>query len=352
MIHDAVINVLAIDFPPISHLIEWPSGPLGINKVVVLMWLSVISVFGLMYAGSRKKALVPAGVQNLAESAVDFIHNGIILETIGPDGMGYAPLLFTMFTFIFALNIWEIVPFAQMPVNARIALPLLLASLVWFIYNIVGIAKQGFFGYFKNAMFPPGVPWPLYILVSPIELVADHHRAAAVPVRPTLRQHARGPLAADELRHHHGLVCGACRSSSSSGRPRSPCSSRSPPSRCSCRSCRRSSSRSSPPSTSAAPCIPTTDQQIEGDNPVLHVLAETDPGEVVSGLTAIGRGIVYGGAAIGPGIGIGLVVASAITAMARQPESAGMVRTTMFLGIAFTEALALFGFVLAFIISG
>jgi F-type H+-transporting ATPase subunit a len=171
VIPDALINVLAIDFPPISHLIEWPSGPLGINKVVVLMWLSVLLVFGLMYAGSRKRALVPAGVQNLAESAVDFIHNGIILETIGPDGMGYAPLLFTMFTFIFALNIWEIVPFAQMPVNARIALPLLLALLVWFIYNIVGIAKQGFFGYFKNAMFPPGVPWPLYILVSPIELV-------------------------------------------------------------------------------------------------------------------------------------------------------------------------------------
>ena len=70
------------------------------------------------------------------------------------------------------------------------------------------------------------------------------------------------------------------------------------------------------------------------------------------GLTGIGRGIVYGGAAIGPGIGIGLVVGNAITAMARQPESAGTVRTTMFLGIAFTEALALFGFVLAFIISG
>ena len=74
--------------------------------------------------------------------------------------------------------------------------------------------------------------------------------------------------------------------------------------------------------------------------------------DLSSGLTAIGRGIVYGGAAIGPGIGIGLVVGNAITAMARQPESAGTVRTTMFLGIAFTEALALFGFVLAFIISG
>jgi F-type H+-transporting ATPase subunit c len=85
---------------------------------------------------------------------------------------------------------------------------------------------------------------------------------------------------------------------------------------------------------------------------VLHVLAQQDPGELKSGLTAIGRGIVYGGAAIGPGIGIGLVVASAITAMARQPETSGQVRVTMFLGIAFTEALALFGFVLAFIISG
>ena len=79
---------------------------------------------------------------------------------------------------------------------------------------------------------------------------------------------------------------------------------------------------------------------------MLHVLAQQDPGELEAGLTAIGAGIVYGGAAIGPGIGIGLVVGNAITAMARQPEAAGMVRTTMFLGIAFTEALALIGFVL------
>jgi F-type H+-transporting ATPase subunit c len=87
---------------------------------------------------------------------------------------------------------------------------------------------------------------------------------------------------------------------------------------------------------------------------LLHhlVLAATDPGELQAGLTAIGRGIVYGGAAIGPGLGIGLIAGNAITAMSRQPESAGMVRTTMFLGIAFTEALALFGFVLAFILAG
>jgi F-type H+-transporting ATPase subunit c len=84
----------------------------------------------------------------------------------------------------------------------------------------------------------------------------------------------------------------------------------------------------------------------------LLLLAQQEAGELQAGLTAIGRGVVYGGAAIGPGIGIGLVVGNAITAMARQPEAAGTVRTTMFLGIAFTEALALFGFVLTFIVSG
>jgi F-type H+-transporting ATPase subunit c len=57
----------------------------------------------------------------------------------------------------------------------------------------------------------------------------------------------------------------------------------------------------------------------------------------------------YGIAAIGPGIGIGFLVGKAVESMARQPEAANIVRTTMFIGIAFVEALALFGFVLAFI---
>ena len=68
--------------------------------------------------------------------------------------------------------------------------------------------------------------------------------------------------------------------------------------------------------------------------------------EVLKGAIAL---VGYGLAAVGPGIGIGIVVGNAITAMARQPEMAGTIRTTMLLGIAFTEALALIGFVLFFI---
>ena len=68
-----------------------------------------------------------------------------------------------------------------------------------------------------------------------------------------------------------------------------------------------------------------------------------DDQKAISG--AAGAGMAYGLAAIGPGIGIGYLVGQAVQAMARQPEAAGVVRTNMFLGIAFTEALALIGFV-------
>jgi len=77
---------------------------------------------------------------------------------------------------------------------------------------------------------------------------------------------------------------------------------------------------------------------------VTLVLAQLT-GDITGSLALVG----YGLAAIGPGIGIGIVAGNAVQAMARQPEAAGMVRTTMFLGIAFTEALALIGFVLFFL---
>jgi len=80
----------------------------------------------------------------------------------------------------------------------------------------------------------------------------------------------------------------------------------------------------------------------------------TQAADAAAGLTgdigSIGAGLVFGLGAIGPGIGLGFLIGKAIESMARQPEAAGMVRTTMFLGIAFVEALALFGFVLSFIV--
>lgn len=67
-------------------------------------------------------------------------------------------------------------------------------------------------------------------------------------------------------------------------------------------------------------------------------------------LAWLGAGIAIGLGAIGPGIGVGMLVAKTVEAMARQPEAAGMVRTTMFIGVAFAEAIALYALVVAFLL--
>ena len=169
--------MFAIDFPPVSHVIEWPEfifegTPFAVSKVVVLMWISALISVGFVILAGRNFKLVPKPLQNVGESFYGFIQNGIILETMGPDGLKYTPFLGSLFIFVLSCNFWGIIPVAQMPVNARIALPFFLALLVWAIFVVVGIKKQGTFGYLKNTGFPPGVPKALYLLVTPIELVS------------------------------------------------------------------------------------------------------------------------------------------------------------------------------------
>ena len=61
----------------------------------------------------------------------------------------------------------------------------------------------------------------------------------------------------------------------------------------------------------------------------------------------------FGLAALGPGIGLGILVGKPAEAQARQPEMRSQLQTTMLIGAGFVEFLALlaivFGFVLAFI---
>jgi len=167
--------ILGIDFPPISHTVEWPdiflSGAFAVNKVVLLMWASVALVFAFYLIAGRKRQLVPTGIQNIGEAAVDFVQDGVILQTLGEDKLNWTPFLMTMFSFVFVCNIWEIIPFIQMPVNARIALPAFLAIMVWCLYHFLGIKEQGFFTYWKNIVVVPGAPAVMHILLTPIELI-------------------------------------------------------------------------------------------------------------------------------------------------------------------------------------
>ncbi|WP_122941302.1 ATP synthase F0 subunit C [Brachybacterium sp. EE-P12] len=66
---------------------------------------------------------------------------------------------------------------------------------------------------------------------------------------------------------------------------------------------------------------------------------------ILSELNGNVASIGYGLAAIGPGIGIGIIVGKTAEATARQPELRGALQSTMFIGIAFTEILTLLAIV-------
>jgi F-type H+-transporting ATPase subunit a len=162
----------ALNFPPIGELVDWKKfGPLGFNKTALVSILGLVLPLMLFFWAGRKKSLVPTGVQNVAESIIDFITDGIILQTIGPDGMQFLPFLTAMFCFIFVCNIFEVIPLIQFPADARMANPMMLALIVWVLYIFMGFKRQGF-GYLKASLFPPGVPKALYILVTPIEFLS------------------------------------------------------------------------------------------------------------------------------------------------------------------------------------
>ena len=65
---------------------------------------------------------------------------------------------------------------------------------------------------------------------------------------------------------------------------------------------------------------------------------------------ALAMALTVGFGMIGPGIGIGLIVSKALEAIGRNPDASGKIQALMFIGIAFTEALAIFALVIAFIV--
>jgi F-type H+-transporting ATPase subunit a len=166
---------VAIEIDPV-HLFEWPAiwfegTPFAINRVVILMWLASLVCTVFFLAGARRAALVPRGVQNLAETAYFFVRNQIAVDVIGPkDGLRYAPYLAALFFFIFFNNLLEVVPGINFPVTSRMAIPAFLAVVTWFLFNIIGIVKQGPIRYFKDTLFPPGVPAAIKPLLALIEL--------------------------------------------------------------------------------------------------------------------------------------------------------------------------------------
>ena len=146
-------------------------GPVCVDRVMLYMILGSLLVIGLFVVAARRSELVPRGVRNLVESIVDFVQEQIAIPVIGDEGRQWVPFLTSLFSFILVNNIFGIIPGAQFPVTSRMAIPAFLAALVWVLFIAMGFRHQGV-GYLKSVLFPPGVPKPIYILLTPIEFVS------------------------------------------------------------------------------------------------------------------------------------------------------------------------------------
>ncbi|MCX6437078.1 MAG: F0F1 ATP synthase subunit A [Actinobacteria bacterium] len=140
------------------------------TKPIFMVFFSVILISVFFIAASRKAAIVPSKLQFAGESIYAFVRNDLARDVIGHEFMRFVPYLFTLFTFILTNNIFGIVPLLQFPAMSRVSFPYVLAVFTFVIFHYVGIRKQGIGKYLKEIMFMPGVPKPVYILLTPIEL--------------------------------------------------------------------------------------------------------------------------------------------------------------------------------------
>jgi F-type H+-transporting ATPase subunit a len=165
------------EVPEISHLFTFAPffsfqvGPIlfHVTFITIVMFTLSIGLAALFIAAFRRPAVIPGKLQNAMEAGVDAIRENIVIQTIGPDGERFMPYLTALFFFVFAMNFMEIVPLVQFPISSRMAIPVFFSLVAYLMFNYLGIRKQGVYHYFKDIMFPPGVPKGIYLILTPVE---------------------------------------------------------------------------------------------------------------------------------------------------------------------------------------
>lgn len=160
---------LAEFFPP---AIFFEGTPFEMNRIVLVRMLAVVVMLLLFWLALRRGTRVPGRAQSVAELALDFVKVQIVDQVLGEkDGRRFLPLLAGMFFGILAMNITGVIPGLNIAGSSIFIVPatFALASYIAFVY--AGIKKHGGWTYFKNQLFLPGVPWPIYIILTPVELL-------------------------------------------------------------------------------------------------------------------------------------------------------------------------------------
>ena len=158
------------DFFPNAILFE--GTPFQIDRVWIIRIVATLALLAVFVLAARRAKLVPGRFQGAVEYLLDFVRVQIAEEILGKQAARtYLPMLSTIFFTVLAFNLTGIIPGLNLAGTARIGAPMVLALWVLSTYWAAGIKKHGLGGYLKNNLFPPGVPWPIYIILTPIELL-------------------------------------------------------------------------------------------------------------------------------------------------------------------------------------
>ncbi|MGV8881239.1 MAG: F0F1 ATP synthase subunit A [Rhodoglobus sp.] len=156
-------------FPPV---IFFEGTPFEINRVILIRFFVVAVLLLLFWLGTRRMKVIPGRGQSVLEFGYNFVKDQIVIGALGEkDGKRFLPLLMTMFFFIVGMNLTGIIPGINLAGSSVFGLPLVLALVSYGAFLYAGIKKHPA-AFFKNSLFPPGVPWPLYFIVTPIELLS------------------------------------------------------------------------------------------------------------------------------------------------------------------------------------
>ena len=146
--------------------------PFEINRIIMVRLIAVAIMLVLFYLGLRKARRVPTRGQSIAEMALDFVRVQIVDQILGEKlGRRYLPLMASIFFGIIAMNLTGIIPGLNMAGTALIGMPLVLGVIAYVTFIYAGIKEVGAGKFFKNALLPSGVPWPVYIILTPVEFI-------------------------------------------------------------------------------------------------------------------------------------------------------------------------------------
>jgi F-type H+-transporting ATPase subunit a len=154
------------------------------NRIILVRLLAVVALVLVFWLGTRKMRVVPGRFQGTIEMALNLVRVNIAEDLLGEkDGKRFLPLLTTIFFLVWFMNVTGIIPGLNIAGTSVIGMPLVLAIAAYLAFVYAGLRKHPV-AFLKNSLLPPGVPWPLYIIVTPIEFVSTF---ILRPVTLTLR---------------------------------------------------------------------------------------------------------------------------------------------------------------------